>query len=100
MTLIERLTVVGAGWTARVAILRGPSRRKSVTGDQTALRVARERLAFLESVCFAEGHLTLIGNAGWYPCGGKRSSQEISEPAGAGLVSSGPQGRSIGDRFL
>ncbi len=45
----------------------------SVTGDQTALRVARESLAFLESVCFAEGHLTLIGNAGWYPRGGKRA---------------------------
>jgi hypothetical protein len=30
-------------------------------------------LAFLESVCFAEGHLTLIGNAGWYPRGGKRA---------------------------
>ncbi len=45
----------------------------SVTGDQTALRVARESLAFLESVCFAEGHLTLIGNAGWYPRGGERA---------------------------
>jgi glycosyltransferase involved in cell wall biosynthesis len=45
----------------------------SVTGDPTALRVARESLAFLESVCFAEGHLALIGNAGWYPRGGKRA---------------------------
>ncbi len=45
----------------------------SVTGDQTTLRVARESLAFLESVCFAEGHLALIGNAGWYPRGGKRA---------------------------
>ncbi len=45
----------------------------SVTGDQTALRVARESLAFLESACFTEGHLTLIGNAGWYPRGGKRA---------------------------
>jgi hypothetical protein len=45
----------------------------SVTGDQTVLRVARESLAFLESVCFAGGHLTLIGNAGWYPRGGERA---------------------------
>jgi hypothetical protein len=45
----------------------------SVTGDQAALRVARESLAFLESVCFADGYLTLIGNAGWYPRGGKRA---------------------------
>jgi hypothetical protein len=45
----------------------------SVTGDPTAQRVARESLAFLESVCFADGHLTLIGNAGWYARGGKRA---------------------------
>jgi hypothetical protein len=45
----------------------------SVTGDQTALRVARESLAFLESVCFADGYLALIGNAGWYPREGKRA---------------------------
>jgi hypothetical protein len=48
-------------------------RVSSVTGDQTVLRVAGESLAFLESVCFAEGHLTLIGNAGWYPRGGERA---------------------------
>ena len=48
-------------------------RLSSVTGDQTALRVARESLEFLESVCFAEGHLALIGNAGWYPRGGERA---------------------------
>jgi hypothetical protein len=45
----------------------------SVTGDQTALRVARESLAFLESVCFADGYLALIGNAGWYPRGGEKA---------------------------
>jgi hypothetical protein len=45
----------------------------SVTGDQTVLRVARESLAFLESVCFADGYLALIGNAGWYPRGGERA---------------------------
>jgi hypothetical protein len=35
------------------------------TGDQHALRVACESLSFLESTCFASGHLQLIGNAGW-----------------------------------
>jgi hypothetical protein len=45
----------------------------SVTGDPTAQRVARESLAFLESICFTDGHLTLIGSAGWYARGGKRA---------------------------
>jgi len=58
----------------------------SVTGDQTALRVARESLAFLESVCFAEGHLTLIGNAGWYPRGGKRAIVDEQPIDAAALV--------------
>ena len=54
----------------------------SVTGDQTALRVARESLAFLESVCFTEGTLRLIGNAGWYPRGGERA-QDDEQPIDA-----------------
>ncbi len=41
------------------------------TGDQTALGVAREALAFIEEVCFASGHLQLIGNSGWHVRGGK-----------------------------
>jgi glycosyltransferase involved in cell wall biosynthesis len=48
----------------------------SVTGDQTALRIAHESLAFLESVCFTEGTLKLIGNAGWYPRGGERAEDD------------------------
>ena len=39
------------------------------TGDQRALRVARDSLSFLESTCFANGHLQLIGNAGWHARG-------------------------------
>lgn len=39
------------------------------TGDQHALRVARESLSFLESTCFGNGHLQLIGNAGWHARG-------------------------------
>jgi hypothetical protein len=39
------------------------------TGDQHALRVARDSLSFLESTCFANGHLQLIGNAGWHARG-------------------------------
>jgi uncharacterized protein YyaL (SSP411 family) len=42
------------------------------TGDETALRVARDSLSFLETVCFTDGHLQLVGNAGWYVRGGER----------------------------
>ncbi|MBW1683581.1 MAG: glycosyl transferase, partial [Deltaproteobacteria bacterium] len=41
------------------------------TGDKTALRVACDSLAFLEKLCFADGHLQLVGNAGWYVRGGE-----------------------------
>ena len=36
------------------------------TGDKTTLRVACDSLSFLEEICFADGHLQLVGNAGWY----------------------------------
>jgi hypothetical protein len=39
------------------------------TGDQPALRVARAGLSFLEATCFANGHLQLVGNAGWHARG-------------------------------
>jgi glycosyltransferase involved in cell wall biosynthesis len=43
------------------------------TGDKTALRVACDSLSFLEEICFADGHLQLIGNAGWHVRGGERT---------------------------
>jgi glycosyltransferase involved in cell wall biosynthesis len=42
------------------------------TGDERALRVACDSLSFLEEICFADGYLQLIGNAGWHVRGGKR----------------------------
>jgi len=42
------------------------------TGDERALRVARDSLSFLETICFTDGYLQLIGNAGWYVRGGER----------------------------
>ncbi len=39
------------------------------TGDQRALGVARDSLSFLEATCFTNGHLQLIGNAGWHARG-------------------------------
>jgi len=44
-----------------------------LTTDETALRVARETLAFLEEICFSDGYLTLIGNKGWYERGARRA---------------------------
>jgi glycosyltransferase involved in cell wall biosynthesis len=44
----------------------------SVTGERASLRVARESLEFLEDVCFGDGHLILVGNAGWHCRGGKK----------------------------
>ena len=42
------------------------------TGDPRALRVARDSLSFLERTCFSNGHLQLIGNAGWQARGAER----------------------------
>jgi hypothetical protein len=39
------------------------------TGDENALRVACDSLAFLEEICFANGYLQLVGNAGWHARG-------------------------------
>ena len=44
-----------------------------LTTDEKALEVARKALAFLEEICFSEGHLTLIGNNGWYERGAERA---------------------------
>jgi len=43
----------------------------AVTGERASLRVARESLEFLEGICFGDGYLTLVGNAGWHRRGGK-----------------------------
>jgi len=43
-----------------------------VTGERASLRVARDSIEFLEDVCFEDGRLTLVGNAGWQRRGGKK----------------------------
>jgi hypothetical protein len=48
----------------------------SATGERASLRVARESLEFLESVCFESGVLTLVGNAGWHSRGGTRPAAD------------------------
>ncbi len=47
-----------------------------VTGERTSLRVARESLEFLEGVCFEDGHLALVGSAGWHPRGGEKAQAD------------------------
>ena len=48
-------------------------RAYQVTGERISLRVARESLEFLESICFQDGQLILVGNAGWHRRGGVRA---------------------------
>jgi len=43
------------------------------TGERTSLRVAREALEFLETSCFRDGSLRLVGSNGWHSRGGERA---------------------------
>ncbi|HVA36907.1 MAG TPA: hypothetical protein VNJ51_04775 [Candidatus Dormibacteraeota bacterium] len=51
------------------ALLRGGA----ALGDQAAVAVGRETLAFLEEVTIREGMFVPIGNRGWYRRGGERA---------------------------
>lgn len=42
-----------------------------ITGDSATLTIAGESIAFLESFTFNKGHLTPVGNDGWYKKGDK-----------------------------
>ena len=43
-----------------------------LTGDKDSLAVAKESLEFIETTCFRDGQLCLIGNAGWHSRQGSR----------------------------
>jgi uncharacterized protein YyaL (SSP411 family) len=43
-----------------------------LTGDKDTLAVAKESLEFIETTCFRDGQLCLIGNAGWHSRQGSR----------------------------
>ena len=51
----------------------------AITGERTILRVARESLEFLETICFHEKQLVLVGNAGW--CGRGKDKASADEQA-------------------
>ena len=58
----------------------------AITGDRSSLRVARESLEFLEEICFADGQLRLVGNAGWHGRGGKRAEADEQPTDALALV--------------
>ncbi len=47
-----------------------------VTGERSSLRVARESLDFLEEICFRDGQLVLVGNAGWHSRGSTKAPSD------------------------
>jgi glycosyltransferase involved in cell wall biosynthesis len=61
-------------------------RAYQVTGERTSLRIAREALEFLESVCFLDGQLVLVGNAGWHCRGGTKAQADEQATDAAALV--------------
>jgi glycosyltransferase involved in cell wall biosynthesis len=48
----------------------------ALTGERANLRVARSSLEFLEETCFRDGHLVLVGNAGWHSRGGAKARSD------------------------
>jgi hypothetical protein len=58
----------------------------AVTGERASLRVAREALEFLEEVCFSDGQLVLVGNAGWHCRGGARARTDEQATDATALV--------------
>jgi glycosyltransferase involved in cell wall biosynthesis len=61
-------------------------RSYGVTGERTSLRVARESIEFLEELCFRQGHLVLVGNAGWHARGGTMPSADEQATDAAAFV--------------
>jgi glycosyltransferase involved in cell wall biosynthesis len=48
-------------------------RAYAITGDAETLRVARDSLDFLETICFEHDQLRLVGNEGWHGRGGAKA---------------------------
>lgn len=65
-----------------LALFRASAR----TGERTSLRVAREALEFLEEICFGEGKLMLVGNAGWHSRGARKPAADEQATDAAAFV--------------
>jgi glycosyltransferase involved in cell wall biosynthesis len=61
-------------------------RAYTISCDRAVLRVARESIEMLEEVCFRDGQLALVGNAGWLPRGGKKAVADEQALDAAALV--------------
>jgi hypothetical protein len=51
-------------------------RAHRIIKDEPSRVVAQETLEFLETACFRQDGLRLVGNAGWHPRGGTRSDSD------------------------
>jgi glycosyltransferase involved in cell wall biosynthesis len=61
-------------------------RAHALTRDAESREVARETLEFLETACFREDRLVLIGNAAWHVRGGARSDADEQPTDAAAFV--------------
>jgi uncharacterized protein YyaL (SSP411 family) len=61
-------------------------RAHRITKDPDSLKVAREAMDFLESNCFREDRLMLVGNAGWHSRLGSRAHADEQPTDAAAFV--------------
>jgi hypothetical protein len=61
-------------------------RAQRITKDSASRPIALEALEFLESVCFRNDRLALVGNAGWHARGGPRPDSDEQPTDAAGFV--------------
>lgn len=61
-------------------------RANALTHDPESRAVASEALDFLESICFVNGGLVLIGNSGWHQRGGQRAQSDEQPTDAAAFV--------------
>jgi glycosyltransferase involved in cell wall biosynthesis len=61
-------------------------RAQRITKDSASRSIAVEALEFLESVCFRNERLALIGNAGWHARGGARPESDEQPTDAAAFV--------------
>jgi glycosyltransferase involved in cell wall biosynthesis len=61
-------------------------RSYAINKDPASQQVAQETLGFLEETCFRDGHLVLVGNAGWHSRGGARADSDEQPTDAAAFV--------------
>jgi glycosyltransferase involved in cell wall biosynthesis len=61
-------------------------RAHRLTGDRSSREVATQSLEFLETICFRDDRLVLVGNDGWHSRGGHRPDSDEQATDAAALV--------------